>query len=285
MKKYVLLGIAVLCAAAAFAVDADVSPGAAVGPTPSPGFYPAWGSLVRSFTITGGGSTYTEAGIAATYDGYICCGPWQSWTAFTVYTTTGSFVRTVPISTPANGYRDGTGKNHLGTGYIVISQLAPYSYPYTAGGTPGGSGTVLFSGPAGRGIGWDGTYYYVTTGSYGTAIGVYTTTGSQVRTFTGSWAANLYGVAGFVPANGYVYVATQSPHSIAEVDATTGSIIRSFSSSSSTEGGLDFGYTDGYFYLVDQGSTGNQGIVRVFDSGLSNAVEPSSLGKLKAIYR
>jgi len=282
MKKYVVLGIAVLCAGAALAATADVSP-SAVGATP-PGFYnPAWGSLVRSYTATGGG-TGTYTGVACTSDGYVIHGTWSGWSAFTVYTTTGSFVRSVAVSTTTNGYRDGTGKNHLGSSYIVTMQLTPYSYPYTAGGTPGGSGTVLFSGPAGRGIGWDGTYYYATTGSFGTPIGVYTSTGSQVRTFTGSWAANLYGVAAFVPANGYVYVANQSPHYVAEVDSTSGSIIRSFTEPCTSEGGIDFGWSDGYIYLVNQ-TAANSGTIYVYDSALSNAVQPASLGKLKAIYR
>jgi hypothetical protein len=290
MKRCVLLVAALGAAGAAMAAAPDLSPAAGVA-VPVPASYnPAFGTLIRSFVMPYGGalSSYPVTGVAATYDHYLCIGPWGNWAHFVVYTTTGSLVRTVAVTTPSGGYRDGSGTCHLGDNYIVTLQntAGPYYYSYAAGGTPGGTGTSLFTGPTGRGIAWDGSYYFATLGDWGSAIGKYTSAGSLVGSVTGPYAASLYGL-GAHPDSGYLY-AVSYLHYVARVDKSTGSVLQSFNTNTTfTEGGADMGPEGNALYLYWCTQNGvNTSVMYVSDSGeVLTTVAPTSLGKIKTLYR
>jgi len=295
MKKYVVLAFALCVAGAVMAATADVSPAAGTVPGPT-GYNPAFGTLIRTWIMSDGGSssTYAPTGVADTFDNYLVVGAWSTWARFVVYTTTGSLVKTVGVSTTSGGYRDGTGMCHLGNNYIVTLQntAGPYYYSYTAGGTPSGTGTSLFSGPQGRGIAWDGVYYYATIGQWSSAIGIYTSTGSLVSSITGPYSGGLYGIAAY-PGSAYIYAVGQTGHDVSQVNKTTGSVIQSFAaggSSAAPEGGGDMGCEGtpaGYiYYIIQLASTTSQ--MHIHDTGetfANPAVMPSSLGKIKTLYR
>jgi hypothetical protein len=294
MKKYVVLALALCAAGAVLAATADVAPNPGIAAVPGPsGYNPAFGTLIRSWIMSNSGSgTYTATGVADAFDNYLIIGAWSGWTSFVTYTTTGSLVKTTGVSTATGGYRDGSGTNHLGTNYIVTIQntAGPYYYSYTAGGTPGGTGTSLFTGPLGRGIAWDGTYYYATIGQWSSPIGKYTSTGSLVTSFTGPYSGGLYGICSYTGA-AYIYAINQSPHYVYQLDKSTGSVLQSFATagtSSIPEGGGDMGPEagNGYLYVALQnGATASP--MYVYDSGelIGNAVAPASLGKIKTLYR
>lgn len=280
-KGYVVL--LALCVGAAMAAVVDRAP---AGATPAPGDYPAWGQLIRSFSISQMTSGY-PGGIACTNDGYVIVGHWgSSFTAWYVYTTAGSYVQSVPVSGMTSyGFRGGSGKCHLGSGYFVGAHVSGgvRAWPYSAGGNPGTTYTVVIASAQGRGVAWDGTYYYATTGTYGTPIGIYTTAGSQVGTVPGSvYNAGVYDYATPVSGNGYIYVGTQSPLTIIEVSLATGSYVRTISGVPSFPAGTDFGWSDGYIYTAIQASPGQ---IYVYDGPGFSSVVPASLGKIKAVYR
>ncbi|MGD8719194.1 MAG: hypothetical protein PVH29_10285 [Candidatus Zixiibacteriota bacterium] len=283
MKKLALI-MAVFVASAAFAAeplvdrDPNVIPSNAATPLD---YNPAWGSTIRSFSCVA-----YPGGIANTYDGYVITGHWgTSFTAWYVYTETGSLVRTVSgLSGNSGGFRGGSAHNHLGTGYIVSAQYTGgcNSWTYAAGGNPGTTGTALGIPAAGRGISWDGTYYYATTGTYSTPIGIYTSTGSQVGTVPGTvHTLGIYDNATHYPGNGYMYVSTQSPNVMREVDLTTGNTTRSFAETG-FNAGCDLDWDADAIWSTLQASPG---YVFLYDGPGHTGVQPSSLGNIKALYR
>jgi hypothetical protein len=284
MKKLALM-LVVFVASSVFAAEplVDSDPGAIPCNIATPLDYnPAWGSTIRSFTI---GQTY-PGGIVSTNDGYVITGHWgTSFTAFWVYTETGSLVRTVSgLSGATGGFRGGSFRNHLGTGYFVTAQYTGgcRAWPYTAGGNPGTTSTPLGIPAAGRGIGWDGTYYYATVGTYSTPIGIYTSTGSQVGTVPGSvHTMGIYDNGVKEPGNGYLYVSTQGPYVMREVSLSSGATTRSFSESG-FNAGCDFDYDSDAIWSTLQASPGR---VFLYDGPGFTGVEPNSLGKIKSLYR
>jgi hypothetical protein len=286
MKGLVFLAVALLCVGAAFAETVDRAPNATDNTIGNPvGYNPAFGQLIRSFRMPENAQGYF-AGVATSNDGYCWSSNWSAsyFQYFYVYTSTGSFVRSVSVTTRGSGFRDGEGPNHLGTGYFVTAQVdTSYRYPYSSGGNPSGSGTSFISGIRGRGIGWDGTYYYGTTGGFGTTIAVFTTTGSQVKIFPGS--VHSQGLYGHAAGTGYLYCVCQSGNVMREVDSTTGSYGRSFSISA-TGGGVSAGQggESQYLYYVNQASPS---VMWIYDGqvGVIPAVEPASLGKIKGVFR
>ena len=279
MKGLVFLGMTVMCASAAFATaNTDALPGANDPAVAPPGSYnPGFGSIIRSWNM---GTMYT--GISVHNDGYLTTGAWSPtlFKTFVVYTTTGSLVRTVPVTTQPRGYRGGSGKCHLGTGYFVTAQETSgcYRYTYKAGGNPGGTGTSIGMG-RGRGISWDGTYYYATTGTYGTPFGKYTTTGSQVGVVPGT--SHTLGNYDFsTPGNGYLYVGTQTGgYRLIEVSLATGSLIRT-ATAMSWPSGVDDAWSLSQVFVTH--NVNNYCVV--YDRS-ETAVAPVSLGKIKSLYR
>ena len=279
MKRLALL-LLVVGVSVSLAATADVAPGAGCDAPYVPS--DAWGQLIRSWSITQP-SSGVKTGAACTNDNFWMTGAWSGFNAFGVYSTSGSFVRTVSAS-GISGFRDGTFRNHLGTGYFVIASGGPGAavyFAYTAGGNPGSSvaGNLGFS--CGRGIGWNGTYYYATTGSWSTPIGYYSTTGSLVGTLSAGTGLPVYGI-GCAPGNpGYFWTWDQGSGSPIKQWTTAGSQVRSFTTSSSSAGGVDIGWSDGYLYCTSQ----TPATCFVYDGEVLSSVAPESLGTIKAIYR
>jgi hypothetical protein len=280
MKRLVVLPLVVLCASAAFADIADVSPYAQKkGPELGTD---AWGQAIRSWSQADS-QTYTKTGAVYTYDKHFLTGPWTTISFFQVRNAdTGSLVKTSSVS-GISGFRDGTGRCHLGTGYFVICTGGPgpvVSFAYTAGGTPASSPTAtLFS--CGRGVAWNGTYYYGTTGSWSSPIGEYSTSGSLIRSFTTGVENALYGIAAHVNYPSYVYCFSGASGNIVTQHYTSnGSRVRSFSVGGQY-GGIDAGWSNGYLYCSAQN---NYCYVYDGELGMSNVV-PSSVGKIKTFFR
>ncbi|MEE9457539.1 MAG: hypothetical protein V3W11_10370 [bacterium] len=284
MKGLVFLSVALLCVGAVYAAEPQVdrAPGAVPTNVAMPVDYnPAWGSTIRTFACVA-----YPGGIANTYDGYVVTGHWGTlFTAWYVYTETGSLVRTVSgLSGNTGGFRGGSARNHLGNGYIVSAQFTGgcNRWTYSAGGNPGTSGTALGIPARGRGISWNGTYYYATTGDYGTPIGIYTSTGSQVGTVPGNvHTLGIYDNA-TKAGNGYLYISTQTGgYMMREISLATGATTRSFSQSG-FNAGCDFDFTSDQIWSTLQASPGR---VFLYDGPGFSAVEPVSLGNIKALYR
>jgi hypothetical protein len=244
----------------------------------------AWGQLIRSFAVLPS-SGYNSTGAVCTYDNYFLTGMWTTFNAFYVYGPTGSFVRSVTATMPSGGFRDGTGRCHAGTGYFVAGGSGPGPYglfTYAAGGNPGSAstGTVL---SGGRGVAWDGTYYYATTGTWSTPVGRYTTTGSMLGTIPYGSGVPIYGLAAHVYYPSYIYAYTQeSGNPCKQVLMASGSVVRSYTTGGMA-GGLDVGWSNGYLHNVGQDPTR---FCWVYDGelGMTN-VAPKSLGAIKAVYR
>ena len=283
MKKLVCAGVAVLCASVAFGAVTDKAPGVPEATT-VPGAFSndtGFGTLISSF----GTKPVMAGGIAGFADNYVVVGDWTATRFRTygwrVYTTAGSYVRSVAVTTTTNGCRGGSAKCHLGSGYFVDIQHTggTYLYTYKTGGNPGGTGTPLKVPAYGRGIAWDGTYYYATIGEYNTPIGVYNSSGSQIRTVPGT--VHIMGIYDYSVRGGYLYVGTQSGGYITrEVNLSNGSTIRSFITPNWTAG-IDDGPNDGNLWCYYQ----RPYEVRVYYGPKHTAVAPTSLGKIKTLYR
>ena len=285
MKSVLVFSLALLCVGAVFAAEplVDRAPGPIPPSTATPGDYnPAWGQTIRSFTCVA-----YPGGIANTYDGYVITGHWgTSFTAWYVYTETGSLVRTISgLSGNTGGFRGGSARNHLGTGYIVSAQFTGgcMKWTYAAGGNVGSVGTSLGIPAAGRGISWDGTYYYATTGTYNTPIGIYTSNGSQVGTVPGNvHTLGIYDNATKYPGSGYMYVSTQTGgYMMREVNLSTGATVRSFSQSG-FNAGCDLDWNADQIWSTWQTTPGR---VFLYDGPGYTSVTPTSLGKIKGLYR
>ncbi|UCH79464.1 MAG: hypothetical protein JSU81_05810 [Candidatus Coatesbacteria bacterium] len=243
----------------------------AVGALAASCAFGAWGQLIRSFYVRPAYAT----GIAVMPDGYLFVSRagFQQWYC---YTTRGSLVR----SYTGVGFYDGAGRCHL-PGYFVVTRGSGgvWRFGYTgAGGL--GPGARMPIPATGRGISWDGVYYYVTTGSWGTPVGMYTTNGSLVGTVTGPWAGSLYGHAHSRRGTGYLLCATTSPSYVYEVAVSTGSATRWFAVPS-TPAGADTSSADVYIYVVIPGAMSH---VNVYDTD-GMPVAPASLGRVKALFR
>lgn len=284
MRKLAFLGIAVLCASVAFGAVTDNAPGVPEATTVAGpiDYNPAFGSLIRSWAI----NLPYPGGLATHHDGYISVARWPNtyFTQWSVYTTTGSLVKTVSVTGGRyNGCRDGEGRSHLGSGYFVTAQEngGINRWTYTSGGTPGSSGTAIFTTARGRSVSWDGTYYVATQGAYQTPLGVYTTAGSLVRTIPGSQSAPLYPKYGNAARAGYI-LSLRYNYGCYEVNPTTGSVTRSFATGTAFAAGASIDYDNNpYLYITDQAATGR---ILCFDVG-STGVAPVSLGKIKSLYR
>jgi len=283
MRKLVLLVAVLAVAAVAYGSTADYDPACVnTGRDREPvGYNPAWGSLIRSFATTGVNQQNCSV---ATHDGYFISGKWTSFTAFYVYTTAGSFVRSVSAS-GTSGTRDGSSANHLGSGYFATVNYGSGGlclWKYGNGGNPASSPTTSWSSISGRGVGYDGTYYYATAGSWTAPIGIYNTSGSRVGTVPSSpWGISPYGHGTPRQGNGFIYVTNQTGRRIHQYTLSSGSLVRSFSVTATT-GGLDIGWADGYIYYVNQ-TTMNR--VWVYDGEIYTTVAPTSLGTIKSLYR
>jgi hypothetical protein len=274
------------------AATTDTSPWAGKGPVNNGP--DAWGSLIRSFSLSQPSGVKAGAANIAPHSNGIkafVTGAWTSFTGFGVYNAdTGALLGTVSAST--TGFRDGTGKCHLGNGYFVMNTGGPGPARSVAltetGSAPYFNMVINASTPViascGRGISWGGTYYYATTGSWSTPVGIYTSAGSQVGTWvlSSTILSGLYGIASTVSNNGYLYTYDQASGSPIRQSNSSGSIVRSFNTPSSSAGGLDGGWSDGYLYACSQ----TPNTTYVYDGELAaSGIAPESLGKIKSLYR
>jgi|GEM_PF-1622876 hypothetical protein len=285
MKRVLLVWAASAFAAVTFGSTVDRGPGCPAattkqGPTP---YNPVWGECLRFWPMW---EALWSNMAACTNDGYFLTGQYGSFDRFYVYTTMGSYVRSVRAS-GVLGTCDGTGKTHLGSGYfasITPADTGVSFWRYSAGGYPGSVPTISWPHLRGRGISWDGKYYYVS--NFNTPIFKVNSSGSVVGTVPGSpWDCALYGHATPVRPGGnapYIYVTCHKNEWLAEHSLRTGVRVRSFSVYKCS-GGLDIGWDDGYLYYVQQTTPCRWAIV--YDGDFPTSVKPTSLGKVKAVFR
>jgi len=204
----------------------------------------------------------------------------------------GSAAGSVSFSTNAV---DGTGRNHLSPGnnspgFCVVTTGAPGPAVAVYYSPSGPTSFSLSAGPpvissVGRGIAWNGTYYYATTGSWGSAIGIYS--GSLVGTVTGidqTTLNGLYGIAMHVNYPTRLITWDQSSGNPVKpwtlTTWNTASLARSFTTPGMA-GGIDAAWSNGYLVLGCQ-----NGYAYVYDGELGmTTVTPESVGKIKALYR
>ncbi len=101
------------------------------------------------------------------------------------------------------------------------------------------------------------------------------TTGSVISTHNLSFAPNDVGY----DSRGYLWIASAQRGYIYQT-TTAGSIINSFAVTPGTPYGCDF---DGTYVWV--GTVGATHMLYRYEVGLGGAVEPASVGRIKAIYR
>jgi streptogramin lyase len=222
------------------------------------------GSIISSFrspaTYVMGMGYYSPYLYHADYSGRRIC----------VSTTTGSLVRTV--SAPAGTL----GCDFDGTYYWVAGYSPAYLYQLTSTGSVLRSWSVP-SGASPYGITFDGTYVWYSSARSGNMIYQYTSVGSLIKSMSGPGSFN----GGLDWANGYIWVGDW-PSTNAGVFriTTTGSTVESYrpvpsggrSAGVAWDGGYLWysNYTNYYVYKIDTVLT---------------SILPSSLGKIKSIYR
>jgi hypothetical protein len=197
-----------------------------------------------------------------------------------VYTTTGSLVRTIPTPPSAVGLE----VSHAPSGYLWLSTFMP-AYGYLMA-LSNGSIVSSFAGPAsGQGISSDGTYLYWST-TFADRVYVLTTTGSVVRYF--SQPGRQPGGCDYV-APGYLWLCDW--YLFAErlyYYTTTGSMVDSFRTPGAPQirpSGVtwDGNYVWYHHYRYNIYEPSYVYRARVTFSGVG--VEPSSVGKVKALFR
>lgn len=288
-----LASILAVTAVAAFAVTADVSPYAG---KPVVGGNDAWGQMIYSWSLPY--SSAYRTGAAWMSDNNMLFGQWSSNTSWLRYLWTGTTASANNSYSFSTNARDCTGRNHLSPGnnspgYFVAATGGPgpavavYYTPSGATFTLTLGSTVISS--VGRGIAWNGTYYYATTGSWSSPIGVYTTTGSQLSTVSGIDATTLgglYGIAMHVNYPQYLITWDQGSGNpvkewlLTAYNQAQSTPIRSFTTPGMA-GGIDAAWSNGYLVLGCQNGYGY-----IYDGQLGmTTVTPESVGKIKALYR
>lgn len=294
MKKLVYVGLALLVASAALAEAPDALTAAVPGPKTN---CDTIGSVIRSFYMTGLSGTYA-LGIYRDSSYVYGIGYNASTDYLLRFTATGSSAGSVTI--PGCSTPRGADKCHLGNGYLCLVDPAGRLYIYrTAGGSPV---TSFSSGgtPWSMNVFWDGTYYNVNGYSNLRTFYRYTTSGSSAGTWSCSgWPSSMTYIGGAAYAQrgnnstGPYFVAGSwsSGQPMCMTTYPAGSLVRTWSMPSSNCNGLCYGdssspstyggaiwanwYTGSslYAYEVD------------IDARGGSAVTPTSLGKVKSLYR
>ncbi len=283
MRNLVYAGLAVLIASASFAVAPDAL---TAGPG-TPASTDAIGSVISSFTMSGTAVPYA---LGIYRDASYVYGIFYSPNHIRRFTTAGSMVSTHSIS-GVTVPRDAD-RAHLGSGYLSI--VDPTGRRVGIYRLTGGAPVTSFSVGANMNVAWDGTYYY---SNASTNLGLfyrYTTSGSSA----GTWSASGYsmsscgGVASTTKFNGasgvYIIACSWHPNQpSAAFNRTGGSLIRSFTlpaqNSNGTVGGPSSG-SYGEVYWVNR-YTGSALVAMEIDLGNMTSVAPTSLGKVKSLFR
>lgn len=297
MKKLVYVGLAALIASSAFAFAPDAL---TAGGTPGGGAEnnDAIGSIIRSFFMTGTSTPYALGIYRDSSYVYGIGYAGASSGALIRFTATGSSAGSVSIT--GCGTVRGADKAHLGNGYLSIADagLARVLIYRTSGGSPVTSFSASGS-PWTMNVFWDGTYYctngYSNRGTYYR----YTSTGSSGGTWTcAGWPSSMTYNGGAAYAQmgnnstGPYFVACSwsSGQPMVMTTYPAGSLVRTWSMPSSNGNGLCYG---------DSSSPGTYGAaiwanwytgslyayeIDIDARGGSN-VQPTSLGKVKSLYR
>jgi hypothetical protein len=296
MKKLVYVGLAALIASSAFAAFAPDA--LTAGGTPGGGAEnnDTIGSVIRSFFMTSTSQPYA-LGIFRD-SSYVYGIGYSSGTDYLLrFTATGSSAGSVTI--PGCATPRGADKSHLGNGYLCLVDPANRLYVYrTSGGSPVTSFSASGS-PWAMNVFWDGTYYCTNGYSNRGIYYRYTSSGSSAGTWSCSgWPSSMTynGGAAFAQrgnnSTGPYFVACSwsSGQPMVMTTYPAGSLVRTWSMPSSNGNGLCYGdssspstygaavwanwYTGSlYAYEID------------IDARGGSSVKPTSLGKVKSLYR
>ncbi|NIT36063.1 MAG: hypothetical protein GTN49_06135 [candidate division Zixibacteria bacterium] len=235
--------------------------------------FAALGDVISSFPITGNimahGVAWNGQYLAVTDFHYAGSRMWRH------YTTTGSLVGS--FDPPRGPYSPVQfGAEFDGT-YYWGSDLFRQKYVYRF--TTQGSTISSFPAPDPSGIAWDGEYLWIMSLYDGGTVRQYTTGGSVVKSFRVAPITSGYDMAW---DGTYLWCANRplsGPNYIFRF-TTQGSVLASFAAPGTFTTGC--GCDGRYLWLSD-----NSGTRRVYqvDGGLTQNVAPSSVGKIKALFR
>ncbi len=285
MRNLVYAGLAVLIASASFAVAPDAL---TAGPG-TPASTDAIGSVISSFRMSGTSGTVA---LGIFRDASYVYGIFYSPTHIRRFTTAGSMVSTHAIS--GLTVPRGADYAHLGTGYVAIADNSGRKVGIfrLTGGAP--ITTFSVSG-VNMNLAYDGTYYYSNAYTNRGLFYRYTTSGSSAGTWTATgWPSSMGSCGGvayvskFMGGSGGYFVACSWTSGQPSAGFTkAGSLVRSFSlptaNSNGTVGGPSTG-SYGEVYWVNR-YTGSALVAMEVDLGNMTSVAPTSLGKVKSLFR
>ncbi len=201
----------------------------------------------------------------AYHAGYLYHGSNYSYNRIYQTTTTGSVVRT--ITCPTNT----VGVEFTGTYFWTCTYSPTYIYQLTSTG----SVVKSFYSPVATGITFDGTYLWGSTWNNNTVYKL-TTAGSVLSSFQGPASA----VSGLDWANGYIWLANRrAPTGVYRI-TTTGSVVESYAPAPGASEPMGCAWDGNYLWYCNY----NPRYVYQIDTAITSIV-PSSLGKIKSIYR
>lgn len=202
----------------------------------------------------------------AYHAGYLYHGSNYSYDRIYQTNTAGSIVRT--ITCPTNT----VGVEFTGT-YFWICTFSP-TYIYQLAST--GSVIKSFYSPVATGITFDGTYLWGSTWNNNTVYKL-TTAGSVLSSFRGPASA----VGGLDWANGYIWLANRSaPYGVYRI-TTAGSVVESYVPAPGASQPMGCAWDGNYVWYNDY--VGAKYVYQM-DTVITSVV-PSSMGKIKSIYR
>ncbi len=246
------------------------------------------GSVILSFTMSGNVEPFA---LGIYRDASYVYGLFYRPNHLRCYTSAGSRVATYPISGPS--VPRGGDHAHLGAGYLSL--VCPNTKRLYVFPTTGGSPVASF--PA-SGANWpmnnfyDGRYYY-TNGPYDRNLWHrYTTSGGSAGTWTSGFRGSTCGSGASTDvAEGDVVVYRVSCSWTAGqptyVSDMKGSLIKSFTLPGANSNGAACGPSSGIYGITYWCNryTGKELVAMEVDLGTTAPVAPTSLGKIKTLYR
>lgn len=249
----------------------------------------AVGSVILSFTMSGIGSPIA---LGVHRDAPYVYGLFYRPNHLRCYTNAGSRVDTYPISGPS--VPRGGDHAHLGSGYLSL--VCPNTKRLYVFRTTGGAPVASF--PA-SGANWpmnnfyDGRYYY-TNGPYDRNLWHrYTTSGGSAGTWTSAFAGSTCGSGAYAGtidgyAGGYQVSCSWTAGQPTYVSNMQGSLIKSFTLPGANSNGAACGPSSDILYRITYWCnryTGTELVAMEVDLGTTAPVAPTSLGKIKTLYR
>jgi hypothetical protein len=285
MRNLVYAGLAVLIASAAFAA----APDALTAGAGTPASTDAVGSIISSFMMSG---TSTPYALGIYRDASYVYGIFYSPSHIRRYTTAGSIVSTHAFS--GLTVNRGADHAHLGSGYLSIADNSGRKVGIfrLTGGAPITTFTV--SG-VNMNVAFDGTYYYSNAYTNRGLFYRYTTSGSSAGTWSATgWPGAMASCGGvayvdkFMGGSGGYFVACSWTSGQPSAGFTkAGSLVRSFTLPPANSNGTVGGPSSGAFgevYWVNRYSGSALQAMEV-DLGNTTSVTPTSLGKVKSLFR